>query len=239
MSLVKKFDSWAYALFSNNWDDKLFRERLLHHITSETVVLDLGAGAGIVEEMNFRGNAARMCGIDLDPRVATNPMLDEGKISDASEIPYTDETFDVVFADNVMEHLADPVTVFQEVYRVLRPGGILLFKTPNKTHYMPLIARLTPHRFHQYINKLRGREEADTFPTLYRVNSRTQVNNLAQSTGFEVKSISRIEGRPEYLRILFITYLIGAVYERLVNLSEILAPFRILIIAELKKPDVA
>jgi len=238
MTLVEKIDRTLYPKFSRNWDDKLFRDRLLRHLTKEAVVLDLGAGAGIVEEMNFRGKVAHMCGVDLDPRVETNPMLDEGKISNAAEIPYPEETFDVVFADNVMEHLADPKAVFREAHRVLRPGGVLLFKTPNKTHYMPLIARLTPHKFHQHINKLRGRNEADTFPTLYRVNSRKQVRSLAQSTGFDVKNISRVEGRPEYMRISFITYIVGALYERLVNLSEIFAPFRILLIAELQKPDV-
>ena len=31
--------------------------------------------------MNFRGLAARVCGVDLDPRVVDNPMLDEGKIA--------------------------------------------------------------------------------------------------------------------------------------------------------------
>ena len=56
--------------------------------------------------MNFRGLAARVCGVDLDPRVVDNPMLDEGKIADAGGIPYPDAAFDLVFADNVLEHLS-------------------------------------------------------------------------------------------------------------------------------------
>ena len=96
-------------------------------------------------------------------------MLDEGKLSDAGRIPYPDATFDVAFADNVMEHLADPMAVLGEVCRVLRPGGVFLFKTPNKTHYMPMIARITPHGFHRFVNRLRGRAEEDTFPTLGRL----------------------------------------------------------------------
>lgn len=36
-------------------------------------------------------------------------MLDEGGISDAVAIPYGDEIFDVVFRDNVLEHLAEPI----------------------------------------------------------------------------------------------------------------------------------
>ncbi|MEI2780661.1 MAG: hypothetical protein V9H25_05130 [Candidatus Competibacter sp.] len=45
-------------------------------------------------------------------------------------------------------------SVFREVARVLKRGGVFLFKTPNKTHYMPTIARLTPHRFHQFVNRI-------------------------------------------------------------------------------------
>ncbi|MCO5119202.1 MAG: class I SAM-dependent methyltransferase [Burkholderiaceae bacterium] len=235
--LVQYLDRKLYPAYERNWDDALFRERILARITPRSVVLDLGAGAGIVREMNFRGLAQRVCGVDLDPRVETNPMLDEGKVSDAGYIPYDAEMFDLVFADNVMEHLADPDAVLTEIKRVLKPGGYFLFKTPNRMHYMPIIARLTPHRFHQVLNRLRGRAESDTFPTLYRGNTRATVERLAARQGFDVSFIDRIEGRPEYLRISWPTYLVGAAYERIVNSSEWLSTFRILLIAELRQPQ--
>ena len=72
-----------------------------------------------------------------------------------------------------MEHLEDPETVFGEINRVLKPGGIFLFKTPNRRHYMPLIAQLTPYRFHQFINKLRGRDSEDTFQPVIVQQHRT------------------------------------------------------------------
>ncbi|MFZ1829325.1 MAG: class I SAM-dependent methyltransferase [Candidatus Competibacteraceae bacterium] len=133
-TLIEKLDQTLYPTYARNWDDQLFRERILQRLTPTAVILDLGAGAGIVQQMNFRGLAARVCGVDLDPRVIDNPMLDEGKIADAGGIPYPDATFDLVFADNVLEHLPDPLAVFREIARVLKPGGVFLFKTPNKTH---------------------------------------------------------------------------------------------------------
>lgn len=162
-------------------------------------------------------------------------MLHEGRVSDARGIPYEDEVFDVVFSDNVFEHLDDPLSVYREVSRVLKPGGVLLFKTPNKWHYMPTIARLTPHGFHQFVNRLRGRAEADTFPTRYRTNTKGDVSRLAAEAGFTVERIERIEGRPEYLRMTWPTYLAGALYERLVNSTSLLAPFRILLVGTLRK----
>lgn len=234
--MIERLDRLLYPGFQRNWDDQLFRERIMRQLRPESIVLDLGAGAGIVEQMDFRGHAARVCGVDLDHRVVDNQFLDEGRVSDAGGIPYPDASFDVVFSDNVVEHLADPAAVLLEVHRVLKPGGVFLFKTPNKHHYMPLIARLTPHGFHQFVNRLRGRAEVDTFPTLYRMNSVGAVRRNAAITNFSIDRIERIEGRPEYLRIAWPAYLVGALYERLVNASNVFAALRILLIAQLRKP---
>lgn len=228
-------DRRLFPAFGENWDDRLFRERILARLSRDSVVLDLGAGAGIVEHMDFRGHAARICGVDLDPRVTENPYLDEGLVADGATIPYPERTFDLVFSDNVLEHLADPGAVFAEVARVLKPGGLFLFKTPNRHHYMPLISQLTPHWFHRYVNRKRGRASEDTFPTFYRANSRTDVARLAAATGYSVDSIELIEGRPEYLRMFVFTYVAGLAYERLVNAFSALSGFRILLIGALRR----
>lgn len=234
-SIVGWLDNKFYPAATRNWDDQLFRERIIKHLLPSSVVLDLGAGAGIVSQMNFRGLPAQMCGVDLDPRVVDNPMLDEGRLANANEIPYEDNRFDIVFSDNVLEHLEEPLQVFREVERVLKPGGAFLFKTPNKWHYMPIIARLTPHGFHQYVNRLRGRAEIDTFPTRYRANTRKKISRLASEAGMTVERIELIEGRPEYLRMTWSSYLIGTAYERLVNTSDLFSPLRILLVGALRK----
>lgn len=236
---IRFLDQSLYPTFSANWDDRLFRERLTQHIRPETVALDLGAGAGLVKEMRFRGLAQRVCGIDLDPRVEDNPHLDEGRVSDAGEIPYGDGLFDLVFADNVMEHLDEPEQVFSEIARVTKTGGRILFKTPNRTHYMPVIARCTPHTFYEFINRRRGRDDVDTFPTRYKVNCRSDVARLAAGAGLEVVRIELIEGRPEYMRLAWPLYLLGALYERTVNLTRYLEWARILLVVELRKPECA
>lgn len=228
-------DRQCYPQFDKNWDDTLFRERILAALKPGFTVLDLGAGAGIVSQMNFKGRAGKVCGVDLDERVVSNPFLDEGRVSDAGEIPYDDEQFDLVFSDNVLEHLDHPADVFREVARVLKPNGIFMFKTPNKWHYMPTIARLTPHAFHQSISRLRGRAAVDTFPTRYRANTKGEIERLARETGFSVVAIERIEGRPEYLRMVWPTYIAGITYERLVNASALFEPFRVLLVGTLSK----
>lgn len=235
-SIVAWMDKRFYGDFQNNWDNALFRRCILNRLQPRFHVLDLGAGAGIVEEMNFRGRADCVCGLVPDERVVQNPHLDEGKIGFAEALPYSDAAFDLVFSGNVLEHLTKPEKAFAEVARVLREGGVFLAKTPNYRHYVPLIARLTPHRFHEFINRIRGRKESDTFPTHYRVNTPEQIQHYAAQAGLQVREISIIEGRPEYLRIHFFTYLFGLLYERIVNKVQWLSRFRVLIIAVLEKP---
>ena len=46
-------------------------------------------------------------------------------------MPFPDESFDVVYSCNVVEHVETPADVFRESIRVLRPGGHLLFNFPN------------------------------------------------------------------------------------------------------------
>ena len=233
---VNWFDRTLYPDHGPNWDDERFRAQILEHLTPEARVLDLGAGAGLVRQMNVRGRVARVCGVDPDSRVLDNPHLDEARIGTGAAIPYGDESFDVVLADNVLEHLADPLPVFREIARTLKSGGTFLAKTPNRRHYVPLIARCTPHWFHERVNRRRGRPAADTFPTWYRANTPAAVRQLARQCGLEVQELRLIEGRPEYLRFHPAAYLLGAGYERLVNTVPGLSSFRVVLIVTLRKP---
>lgn len=199
------------------------------------MVLDAGAGAGIIRYMNFKDIAESVYGVDLDERVTNNPYLTKGIVADAGNLPFEDNYFDIVFSDNVLEHLNNPNQVFKEIYRVLKPGGYFLFKTPNKYHYVPLISMCTPHRFHQFINKLRGRDEQNTFPVHYRANSIKDIENLSDKAGFTECYVRTIEGRPEYLRFNVLTYLAGFLYEQIVNSADFLKIFRIVIIGWVKK----
>jgi len=230
-------DQTLYPDTPQRWDDRLFRDRILELMEKEHVVLDVGAGAGIIPQTDYRGTVARICGIDPDERVQQNPHLDEGKVAFAEKIPYPDETFDLAFSSNVLEHLADPEAVFREIGRVLKPGGVFVAKTPNLCHYMALTAKATPHWFHEFIiGKIFTRTAEDTFPVHYRANTLRSVRRHAHSAGLDVERVDMHEGRPEYLRFSFPTYFVGWAYERWVNHVPGFDGFRIVMIITLRKP---
>lgn len=99
-------------------------------IGSGSRVLDIGCGPGnstkILSEIG-----ADIIGIDfsqemVDIASANYPNL-TFKYADAESIPEDDDTFDVVIANYVVHHLPDPVKVFSEIARVLKPNGRFAF----------------------------------------------------------------------------------------------------------------
>ena len=61
---------------------------------------------------------------DLDSPLADVKM-------DVHEIPFDDNTFDVVFCNHVMEHVDDDIKAMSEIYRVLKPGGWAIIQSPQ------------------------------------------------------------------------------------------------------------
>lgn len=240
MALMKKIcgflDQYLYESYANNWDDELFRQRVIRELPGKETILDFGAGAGIVTQANFHGLVERVIGVDFDRRVLGNPFLDDAAVlTSPANLPLPDQSVELVISTNVMEHLQSPEEEISEIYRVLKPGGKLIFKTPNKYHYMPLVARITPLRFHKWVNRQRGREIEDTFPTVYKCNCMRDIERISKNAGFSVPEVSYYEGRPEYMRRNLLLYLLGALYERVVNSAELLEQLRVVMIVTLTK----
>lgn len=182
-------------------------------------VLEIGAGAGKRNIHSLRGRCSEIVGVDVDPRVTGNPLLDRGLVADAEELPFADGSFDVAFAIYVLEHIENPRAFVAETKRVLRPGGHFLTLVPNQLHYVPILSKIAPTWFHRWCNRKRGRRKSDTFPTFYRLNSRTALLRYFTEVGFEAVYMRGIEVQPNYLTFSIPFFLVGVAYERIVNSS--------------------
>jgi 2-polyprenyl-3-methyl-5-hydroxy-6-metoxy-1,4-benzoquinol methylase len=65
-------------------------------------------------------------------------------------LPGRDDTFDVVVAPEVIEHLENPRFMIREIFRVLRPGGTAIVTTPNNESWRSLIALLVRGHFTEF-----------------------------------------------------------------------------------------
>ena len=152
-----------------------------------------------------------------DLRAIVAVLVKRAREGDLPAIPLRDSQFDMAIVSHVAEHLVDPEAVFAELSRVLKPGGRLLLLTPNRWHYVPLGARLMPHRVHIAFNNWRGIETADIFPTQYRANTAGRLRALSEQAGLDVESLEQSETEPEYLAFHLVPYTPGVAYCPLVN----------------------
>lgn len=210
----QRLQEWRKQEFPD-FDPWHFNDTVMNEVHADSRVLEIGAGSGIgmQTQMPLKGNVAFYAGVDIDPRVVDNPMLDEAHVADAVQLPFEDNSFDLVFHTMVAEHLADPDAAVQEALRVLKPGGLLLFHTVSFWYYASVVAAMTPHWFHTFFVKHlgMGRIEEDVFPTYYRINTARAYKRVARRCNVEVE-VENLSVPPAYLAFHPLTWRLGVWY---------------------------
>jgi len=207
---------------------KAFHEMCRAHLAGARDILEIGAGPANPTS-KFLTTLGRVVGVDVSEEIQANDAMAERYVFDGGRLPFGDRSFDGVVSNYVLEHVADPDLHFAEVARVLRPGGRYLFRTPNLLHYVAAISRFLPHAAHVVASKrLRGmnREDHDPYPTHYRANSCRTLKRLASAAGLRVIELRMVEKEPSYGRLSPLLFFPMMAYERVVNRSELGAPFR-------------
>jgi SAM-dependent methyltransferase len=92
------------------------------------LVVDVGAGPEQFARA-FRAAGARYLPVDHDPSVAS--VQSGGVVATAAALPFADDTVDVVFTSNLLEHVEEPEAVADELLRVVRRGGVLVISYTN------------------------------------------------------------------------------------------------------------
>jgi 2-polyprenyl-6-hydroxyphenyl methylase/3-demethylubiquinone-9 3-methyltransferase len=110
------------------------RDFLFEHVTAGQGVLDLGCGDGaFAAELMDAGcevTMADVAGEALRRARVRAPGAEAVQLVEGAPLPFAEDAFDVVWAGEVLEHVADVVGLLAEVRRVLRWGGALLATTP-------------------------------------------------------------------------------------------------------------
>jgi ubiquinone/menaquinone biosynthesis C-methylase UbiE len=115
---------------------------VLPHLAPGMRVLDLGCGPGtitrgIAEQIAPGGELIAVDAAEAQLELAAAHCADipgvelTFKSADAQDLPFDDASFDLVFAHALLEHLPAPEQALREMWRVLRPGGILAVSSPD------------------------------------------------------------------------------------------------------------
>jgi SAM-dependent methyltransferase len=203
-NLLGKQASWRLQkrmLPGSVWNQEVYGKLLTEELLRKPNArwLDAGCGCRILADglepledlaVNRAGFAV---GMDPDKAgVATHRNIQRRACGFLDALPFSDQSFDVVTCNMVVEHLGDPLKCFTEIKRVLAPGGIVIFHTPNLRNYMVFLnhtlGRVLPRSLVlRVIQAGEGRAPEEVFPTFYRMNSSTRVRDLAGKLGLTVE----------------------------------------------------
>lgn len=111
---------------------------LLPELSEDMSILDIGCGPGSITvglaEQVPQGNAT---GLDIEPgqiELARARAEEMGlkncrfDVGSATDLPYPENSFDVVYGHTILMQFADPGPVLDDVKRVLKPGGLIAFR---------------------------------------------------------------------------------------------------------------
>jgi len=149
---------WLSARLKGNMFERTFINKKVKFICSVIdysgkYVLDLGCGTGVCT-YDLAKRAKKVVGVDISTwaieKAKANPIAEKLNVDfvvgDAENIPFPDNTFDVVVNTALLQYFDEPQKVINEIHRVLKPGGVAVVEVPLKYgfyHFKSLIAFLT------------------------------------------------------------------------------------------------
>lgn len=155
-------------IYSRDTIEHLHRYAITFEFIKGKNVLDIASGEGYGSHLmsRFAGN---VCGVDIDnesvelakKKYKSNNLI--YKQGSATQIPFDDNTFDVVVSFETIEHIAEHNQMISEVKRVLKKDGILIISTPDKMYYSDI--RKFNNHFH--IKELYREEFKDLISTQF------------------------------------------------------------------------
>ncbi|WP_418791101.1 class I SAM-dependent methyltransferase [Phosphitispora sp. TUW77] len=130
--IVAKYPNIPPMAFWRPWEIAYIRKK----ITFETgLTLDLACGDGKFAEIVLKPLGFSLVGCDFNPEVITQAektgIYEKVIVADARNLPFKSESFSNVFSNCAFEHFDDIEIVLGEVWRVLKPGGRLIFTAVN------------------------------------------------------------------------------------------------------------
>ncbi len=124
------------ALIKDNLDRYYIRTAILKKINLNLKefkgkLLDIGCGKMPYKELILENsNVSSYTGLDIESAIVYDAKVTADFTWDGIKMPFNDNEFETAFGTEVLEHCPYPHIILDEVYRVLKPGGIFFFTVP-------------------------------------------------------------------------------------------------------------
>ena len=125
------------------YSQTIYEEKLRDNVSKKDIWLDIGCGANLLpqwrkkEEIELCLTPKLIAGIDCYyPTLKKNKSLKNLVNGNIDCMPFKDNTFTIITGNMVFEHLQRPEVQLQEILRILKHEGKLIFHTPNIFSYI-------------------------------------------------------------------------------------------------------
>lgn len=125
------------------WGEHVARYSFALDYVKDKIVLDIACGTGYGLAF-LKRDAKSVTGVDVDADAAREALRECGSdkarvlLGDGTNLPFNDESFDVVTSFETLEHLHERSLFLSELKRVIRSDGTLLLSTPNANYTKPV-----------------------------------------------------------------------------------------------------
>lgn len=183
-------------------------------------VLELAAGTGrVTRHLRERLPASvKLVASDLSPdmleiakgKFAASENIDWA-IGDMQNLPFEQNTFDLVVCQYGIMFPTDKQRVFDEVHRVLKPGGVFLFSTWEKTDRVPIFKLI----FNDHVVPFFADEDPTRFFVPFSLHDRDQLKTFLTTSGFTHEKIEKVtrtgvsQSARDLVNGFFVTHAIG------------------------------
>ena len=170
------------------------RKELLKFVpTAITSALDIGCGAGNFGRMLKNQLNVEVWGIEPDKKSATiaESVLDKviNDVFDAESLKKLDRKFDVIFFNDVLEHVPDPDWALRNCHQLLNPGGAIVASLPNMRFYTVINELLFEQDFKYQDSGIMDK-------THLRFFTKKSMMRLFNENGYHIRSIDGINQYP-------------------------------------------
>ena len=213
------------------WNQEIWGETIRQYLTHPVRWLDAGCGSHLLGrdleplENELVRMARFVVGVDLDfPHLRNHANISQRICASLDSLPFSDASFDLVTCNMVVEHLPAPFPTFQEMSRVLAPGGTLLVHTPNTRNYLVFASMLSRKLLPRpmVLKLIRDKRGEDhIYPTCYRANNAGALRHLGESVNLQPKSAHFLTHPQPYSRF----FAPAAFFELLLMRATMTRPF--------------
>jgi 2-polyprenyl-3-methyl-5-hydroxy-6-metoxy-1,4-benzoquinol methylase len=198
--------------FSYFTPDEYYEAVVSKLVASGCSWVDVGGGRDVFPDnpalaTELAARYRRLAAVDPSDTVEENQFAHQ-RVRARIEDFTSSEPFDLATLRMVAEHIDVPEQSVASLARLVKPKGMVVVYTVNKWSLISLASWLTPFRLHHAVKHLLWKtEEKDTFPVVYKMNTRRRLQVLFHQAGFREQHFAYLDDCRTFHRFRVLNYL--------------------------------